>query len=295
MKKFISNNKIKQSAFTYLLSVAFLLLMTTCLFSCKSQQLSYVSETSTVKNLSKQKIIQNVLDKELKYQTLTTKAKVNVGGKESAAILKIIKDSLIQISFRPKLGVEAARLDITPQRIVLINRINKKYIAISKNELQDIYILFNFYNLQSMLTNQLFLAGELNSDSSEYFRKLKMETFADSYLLHYQNKDKVFYNFTINANYKIKQIEIAKINANKKKDKNNFTIESIYRQFVEDEYQNIYPTQINIKLQCDDIRNNLNISYKYWEINKELSIDLKIPKNYKKIEELKTFISSFEK
>lgn len=79
--------------------------------------------------------------------------KVSVGG-----TIKMKKDEVIQLSLVAIGFVEAAKIEITPKRFILLDRIGRRYIDVPYNNLKffsenDI----DFYTLQSLFRNELFL------------------------------------------------------------------------------------------------------------------------------------------
>lgn len=84
------------------------------------------------------------------------KQKVDVGGN-----IKMKRDDVIQISLQVFGFVEAGRLELTPDYFLILNRIGKQYV---KAAYKDIDFFkengIDFYSLQALFWNELFLTGE---------------------------------------------------------------------------------------------------------------------------------------
>lgn len=88
--------------------------------------------------------------------TLSTgKQKLEVGGN-----IKIKRNDIIQLSLQVFGFVEAGRLELTPDYILILNRIGKQYV---KAAYKDVPFFkengINFYTFQALLWNELFVPG----------------------------------------------------------------------------------------------------------------------------------------
>jgi hypothetical protein len=111
------------------------------LFSCKS---------------TKQSSLPNATFSTLSAPVRTT---LQLGsGKEMSvdAQLKIVHNEAIQLSFRiPFFGTEAARVVITPQNVLVIDRLKQQYLAESFVTLQTLSpILLNYSDMENVLTGK---------------------------------------------------------------------------------------------------------------------------------------------
>lgn len=109
----------------------------------------------------------------LQFQTMTARlnAEVLVPGKElsSRVDFKMVKDSAFQLSVQPFMGVEIFRIEFTPDSVKVVDRMNRRYVAENYENLRgQTPIEFNFYNLQSLFINRIFLPGNQRIDNEEY-------------------------------------------------------------------------------------------------------------------------------
>lgn len=226
-------------------------------------------------------VIKDVVDAQLKYTTISTKGdiefKIGSSGQKAPAVYKLIKDSILQASVRiPLLGSEVFRINITPDSIVIIDRMKKRYVS------EDASVLgknagFNFYNLQDLFTNQLFYPGEKTVDASD-IDKFSVSSANDVYLVQAANKANTTYNFAVDATNRIASTLIY----NKKKD---ITIQWTYSDFIVDN-QYTYPTAMAAKVDMMKKRLDVNITFSKLDIDnsKGLDVDLSIPSKYTKVD-----------
>jgi len=245
--------------------------------SCKSKKI--VTTGGTLKSKTPTELISDALSSQLDYRTISTKGSIEfaVGNssRKSSAVYKVIKDSLLQVSVRPILGMEAFRITFTPDRVIIIDRLKKQYIDENYNNSSlKAHFDFNFYNLQAMLTNQLFIPGKKEIEKSDY-QRFNVTPAMDVYMLQTKDKADISYNFAVDASDRIVSTTIY----NKKK---NFNFEWTFHDFIKDE-RYIYPTVINSKIDAGKKRVNVSISYNKLDINKNLDVDTSIPSGYEKI------------
>ncbi|WP_126973028.1 DUF4292 domain-containing protein [Gynurincola endophyticus] len=151
----------------YNIGICFLLLLT--MASCSSsrkvkkvtqpdQQIDYTGQTAsgdTLKYITEFR--EQVALNEASFRTFSAKAKVLFTDKEDKttevnAIIRIKKDSVIWVSINALLGIEAARVLITPDSVKLINKLDKKIVEHSVTYLQELVNLpLDFHSLQDLL------------------------------------------------------------------------------------------------------------------------------------------------
>jgi len=95
-------------------------------------------------------------------------------------------------------------MEISPDSVIIIDKINKKYSAENFSFLtKKIGIPINFYNLQAVLLNQLFVLGETFPQDSVYLRFAE-QAFPDGNSLVLKNEsDGSTHYFVTNADNRI--------------------------------------------------------------------------------------------
>ncbi|WP_294453990.1 DUF4292 domain-containing protein [uncultured Bacteroides sp.] len=96
--------------------------------------------------------------------TARTRVQLNMGSESSSvsvnANMRIRRGELIRLSVAPVLGIEVARMDITPKGVLVIDRMNRRYVEIGFAEVADIMkVEVDFNALQSLFLNEIFLPG----------------------------------------------------------------------------------------------------------------------------------------
>lgn len=131
-------------------------------FSCKSSR-QVTSNRAVVAN-SSQKYLGLVLDQAPAFDSFSSKVRFSarLDGKDLSVSgsIKIKKNEIIQLSVAPFLGIEVARAEITPEYILVIDRMNKRYVQAPLSFLKSLgNTNLDFYSLQALFYNELFLPG----------------------------------------------------------------------------------------------------------------------------------------
>ena len=102
---------------------------------------------------------------EIGWEGLTAKMSLalDVSGKTTkvSGTMRIKKGEVVQLSIAPLLGIEVARAEISPDGVLVIDRVNRRYVRVSFNELQELTnAQLDFYSLQALFLNEIFLPGK---------------------------------------------------------------------------------------------------------------------------------------
>jgi hypothetical protein len=115
------------------------------------------------------------------YETFSARTNVELDAANksfsSRVDIKMVRDSALQLSVQPLLGIELFRAEFTREGITIIDRMNKRYVSESYAALKGkLPVTFNYYNLQALFSNHLFIPGEQEITRKQYNRfKLKQE------------------------------------------------------------------------------------------------------------------------
>lgn len=126
-------------------------------YGCKGSE---GTTTTDIPDLRDKAVVKKVMDRQVQFETLQAKTKIAFTTPEDNTSfkgdLRIQRDSAIWMSVKPALGLEVARVLITPDTIKLIDRINKKYLIEPFSYLERVYRApLSFSTLQSLLTGGL--------------------------------------------------------------------------------------------------------------------------------------------
>ncbi len=115
-------------------------------------------------------VVKNVAKNNLTKTCLTAKVKVEIEGlgKSLSAngTLRMKRNDVVQLSVT-FLGMEVGRLEFTPQDVLILDRINKQYVRAAYSEVSFLKKAnLDFYALQSVFWNELFVPGERTAANS---------------------------------------------------------------------------------------------------------------------------------
>ncbi|MBI2280912.1 MAG: DUF4292 domain-containing protein [Bacteroidetes bacterium] len=111
--------------FLWLFSLLFLF------FSCKAPK-EVVKEKVKLEHFSTKELLERLELNEFKFETLSTKADITFTDEKETSFkanLRIRKDSAIWMSITPALGIEMARVLITKDSVLFMDRIHNKYFV----------------------------------------------------------------------------------------------------------------------------------------------------------------------
>lgn len=129
--------------------------------SCSSSR--HVAHAPMIGELTGTAYMEKVIEWAPKWKTLSAKVGLDLQlGRGSnphvSGTLRIKRGEVIQLSISPLLGIEVARMEITPERVFLVDRLHKQYVEASFEALSGLANMeLNFNILQSLFLNELFL------------------------------------------------------------------------------------------------------------------------------------------
>ena len=121
------------------------------------------TEQARLDKLNKSKLSQQFLTSKIKFKAVLGNHDVSLTGN-----LKMKRNDVIRLQLMAFGFVEAARLEFTPDYVLIVDRVNKQYLKVPYN-----YIDFlrnsgiNFYTLQALFWNELFVPGEKSIEASQ--------------------------------------------------------------------------------------------------------------------------------
>ena len=270
----IKNNPIFK--LTYL-SFALLLIMYSCKGSKEFIQISLIEK-------SKNERLDILISQALQYETFSSSLKFTIKpGEKSKSIstngqLRMIKDQLIQFSLRdPILGIiEAFRITLTPDEIIIVDRVNKRYLVESMKEIQkETRFDFNFYSFQALLSNQLFIAGKEKVTPNDY---VSYKIREDQFFSYIENIDSHNIEYAFQSDYTNR---ILKTQMYKKEWESG--IQWDYAGFGLTDNKKLFPMEMKMKMNLPDDTVLMNLSFSNVAIDKVVDIEKNYPVKYHKI------------
>ena len=107
--------------------------------------------------------------------------------------LRMKRDVVVQLSLS-LLGFEVGRLEFTPQDVLVIDRVNKHFVRAPYTEVSFLQQAeLDFYSLQSLFWNELFVPGE--REVSQHLSRFQMSETGAHTLLTIKDAPKLDYTF----------------------------------------------------------------------------------------------------
>ena len=190
--------------------------------------------------------------------------------------LRMYRDSVIQLSIQPLPGVELFRAQLTPDSIVVLDRLKSEFVRGDYNFIHSRFgINADFFTLQNLFSNHLFLAGRKYMYSSDY-NYFRLNSFPDGYMLEAKNEDFVYdHEFIANRSFRITQSTLTHR-------REPYFLKFDYADFASNDNV-IFPSKMNVTLFNGQLSNFLNITINSVEFNKQTNVSFSIPRRYTEI------------
>ncbi len=199
---------------------------------------------------------------------------LSVGGS-----IKMKKDEVIQLSLVAVGIVEAARIELTPKRILLLDRIGRRYVEVKYDELDFLKSCkADFYTLQSLFWNELFLPGVKHVQAKDIDR-FHFHRGDSLVTLSVDAGKRIAYNFF--TALKNGQLDASTVQVESKRGA-DYRLDWSYGKFYSLENR-MFPSVMNLSLA--GTRNPMKASFIFSRWNTEVTYQpVKIPQRYKQVE-----------
>ncbi|HBG42155.1 DUF4292 domain-containing protein [Limibacterium fermenti] len=257
----------------------FICVLATALTCCKPKQ-KIISSTTPVEEKENNELFSDILEQSFDYGTLASKVTMNVEmgtrSLSSKAQVRIVRDKALQVSIQPLFGVEMFRFHIDPDSLVVLDRMNKRYVKESLTTLKEIYpVGFDYYTLQSLFTNSLFVSSKESAETTDY-RQFEISETPDA---HYQlqGRDKnsgITYSFIVNGDDRITSTHLLSPNKTHSVEWNysNFSIVSTQ----------VFPYKMDISALVSDKTMNVAFIFSDISLNAPMELSVSVPASYTK-------------
>ncbi len=141
-----------------------------CLVGCHTQK---GATRSSRKVTPEQQLAQKVIVAQPLFQTAEAKKvrmKVDYAGRSITAngSIAVITDSILVLSVQPLLGIEMLRVEMTPQTMLVVDKMNRRYVQMPYETLaQTIGLPLCFTDLQAVFLNRMFVMGKEQATLSQ--------------------------------------------------------------------------------------------------------------------------------
>ena len=179
-----------------------IVLMVALFASCSASK--SIKKSHSIEGMTETEFLENVIENAGGWEALTAKMSLtlDLGGKGETKVsgtLRIKKGEVVQLSIAPLLGIEVARAEISPDGILVIDRMNKRYVEVSFAEVKALIKAdLDFHTLQALFLNKLFLPGkgDLTARDASSF---KVEPEAEGVWLNVKRAKRFGYHFLTEA------------------------------------------------------------------------------------------------
>ncbi|TCK83054.1 DUF4292 domain-containing protein [Albibacterium bauzanense] len=243
------------------------------LSACSSKRL-VSTPAGTMKELSrneKKELLSGIESSELLYNTFSTKARtqLSVDNKNFNATLNIrIKhNEVIWISANVFLGIEAARIMITPDRIQIINRLQGTYV----DKPFDYIYNFTSKELSFEELEQLFVGNSI----SFYNDPLNTVVGMNNQFKISGGLEDLTFEMDLGADYNLMQTKLSESNKSQ-------TLQFSYPDYANIQSQ-VVPSTVNINLKAPTMNIDAAMKYEDTSLDQDLSFPFTVPERYKKI------------
>ena len=151
---------MRKRIYLYACLVLLIVLMASCSSTKSLKKSDFIGDLSETEYL--EKVVSNTAD----WNALTAKMTLdlNLNGKSTGKVggtLRIKRGEVIQISLAPFLGIEVGRAEISPDGMLVIDRVNKRYVQVSFDDLRKLTnVDLDFHVLEALFLNEMFLPGK---------------------------------------------------------------------------------------------------------------------------------------
>ena len=249
-------------------------------YGCKSAKVPGGKEKVNTKELKE--FVASMQEQEPAFRTFSARLSVDLqtGDKTmgSRVELKLVKDSALQLSVQPFLGIEVFRMELTPDSVKVMDRMNKRYVAEGYTALKEEWpIDFNFYNLQALFVHQLFLPGEQEVEGVHY-DQFRLDREGAIPRLHARDRMDLRYCFEANSSEQLLSTLITEGNGRY----------SLLWKYLSLEAQPsvawLFPLQMQVSFRDEGIRKGgMDIRFSRLQWDKPLNMDFSVPAKYKRI------------
>lgn len=254
--------------------VRIFLALAVCLFisSCKSKKTDTTTEDARVS--TKSEVFRTLSIDKMSFSLTLAGTELNSSGS-----IRIARDSVIICSIMPLPGMEFFRIAINKTGVVMINRVDKKFVSVTFEEMRKNGMGLNYAAFEAMLTNRLFLYGEDYFPNASDFGATEM----NGRVKLMRTKGNVLQEFEYNSNKELAS--------------GSLSIGSDYfTEWRYSDYFNVksvrFPRTTFLSIKKGATRRDITMTVENIELDKDRNFEVKIPTSYQRIsmdEFLKTY------
>jgi hypothetical protein len=254
------------------------------LTSCHSSKkvVKDVAQPVSAEQLEQSAFLEKVNDNSAKPQFVTSKLKFSIEyGPQQVSLtgnLRMKRDDVIQLQLMAFGFVEAGRIEFTKDYVLIIDRINKQFLKAPYN-----YVDFlrnsgiNFYTLQALFWNELFMPGRQKVDKTA-LEKFSANMDSEDVVI---SLDEGKMNYSWLANNKSGRIKMANISYRDQL-KGNTQLNWDYKEFSRMDKIS-FPSNMGVTLTMPEKEVKLGIRLNYLKNESDWATRTKVSDKYREV------------
>lgn len=267
---------------TKLLWLSLMLVMGVMAVSCGSKKAA-TSGRVDMSGFSETAYLKAVVENAPEFDAFSAKMRLALSyGGENISVggsIKMKRDEAIQLSLVAVGIVEAARIEFTPKRLLVLDRIGRRYVEVKYDDLpffKDSKI--DFYTLQALFWNELFLPGVKHVEKGDIysFHLTRNETQAT---LTAEKGKRLSYSFLTALTTGL--LEESRIHVSAKKE-NDYQLNWAYRDFLTLAGKQ-FPSSMSLALQGIEKPMKASFNFSRWDTQLDYE-PLSVPNRYKQVD-----------
>lgn len=194
------------------------------------------------------------------------------------ATLRIIKDSLLQISIQPLMGIEMFRIQVTPDSIVIVDKPGRRYMAEAIADYRSVLpVDLHLASLQSLFLNRIFIPGSKESPGTLQLQDFNSDSGpSGQWNLSPVKETQWKFGFLVDRNNLLEETQISAFPGTQ-------ALRWVYSEFQKRE--NIYfPMHSGVTVSGLGTPVDVEWNYQRPEWNKPVKTDLSVSSRYRRVE-----------
>lgn len=251
--------------------------------SCRSKK-SVVESEAGLAVASDAAYLRGVVSGAPAFDAFSAKMKlaIKMGG-ESLSVggsIKMKRDERIQLSLVAVGIVEAARIEISPERVLVLDRIGRRYVEVEYGKLKFFEeSKIDFYTLQALFCNELFLPGVKHVTENDV-RNYMLTRDGEQATLTAGAGKRLTYSFLTALT--TGQLQESRVHASSSRREEGYRMDWSYTDFSEVEGRE-FPQKMNLALRGTEKPMSATFSFSRCSATAECE-PLKVPARYKRVE-----------
>jgi hypothetical protein len=272
---------MKTASILKVTALAIPMLLTSCHTSKTVTNEPKVSQqVKTPKSAFLEKVDANSVKKESTFVSSKLKFSVELGAQQVTLTgnLRMKRDSVIRLQLMAFGFVEAARLEFTPNYVLIMDRMNKQYLKVPYSHVDFLrHSGINFYTLQALFWNELFVPGA-KAVTNENTEKFVITENGEESIINLED-GKMNYSWLANTGSgRIKMANIAYRDLLNGNTQLNWEYET-FGKLVD----KLFPTGMNVTVTTPEKEVKLNMKLSYLGNESDWELQTKVSDKYREV------------